>query len=274
MTFGLETSSRISIDPPVLSHKMQLIRVGEESSQITPLRKSKRDRFPVIVQFFRVASDLTNFKPPPPRSRVKQQFPEIVQLISVGEESLENTALLAPEFPEIVQFKNVGEEFSPQYTPPARKEMFAVIAQFKNVGEEFMKHPTPVPQFAVIRQFKIVGEEFLSHHTPPREFRVIMQSLNVGEALSHNTPIVGPQASAPAVRVKPSRIEASFSPLKVTTLLLSSDIRIVVSPAHSSPRTVMALPLNVIDSVISYSPGLTSTVSPSCAASMAGWISL
>ena len=108
------------MNPPVLSHKMQFVRVGEDSEQVTPLGVPSDDRFPVIVQFFRVASDRTNLKPPPPRF-AQQQFPEIVQLISVGEDSQEDTAPVPPEFPEIVQFRNVGEEFSEQSTPPAKK---------------------------------------------------------------------------------------------------------------------------------------------------------
>ena len=78
----------------------------------------------------------------------------------------------------------------------------------------------------------------------------------------------------------PSSTDVSVSPLsKITTLARfgsggCATILITVASAPASPRTAIALARKVIGTVITYSPGLTSTVSPSAAASIASWISV
>jgi hypothetical protein len=77
----------------------------------------------------------------------------------------------------------------------------------------------------------------------------------------------------PPVIVNPSSVEAVVSLFsKITTQArlgsVGLSIRMVVSSAPASDWTVIALPRNVMGSETTYSPGATSTVSPSFAASI------
>jgi hypothetical protein len=137
--------------------------------------------------------------------------------------------------------------------------------------------------FPEIVQFVSLGEDPEQETPPPpsAEFPEIVQLLIVGEDPEQETPPpLHPEVESsvpfPPISLKPSSFDPAPSMFsKLTTLARSgfvgvSDIRIVVCSGPASPLTVIALPLNVTGSVITYSPGLTSTVSPSAAASIAG----
>jgi len=177
------------------------------------------------------------------------EFPEITQLVRDGEEaSLQDTPPPSfAEFPEMVQLVSTGEEFPLQFTPPPYPPPFHEIVQLLSIGEEAFEQDMPPPITA--------------------EFLEIVQLLSVGDEPEQATP-PPPPAVLPFVSLNPSRLVTIVSPLSNTTTLARcgsagvSDIRIVVASAPDSDLTVIALPLKLIGSVISYSPAFTSTVSP------------
>jgi len=263
----------------VLFHRMQLVRIGEESAQSTP--PPAPAEFPEIVQLVSLGEEfLMHCTPPPPL--LVATFPEILQLMKVGDASVQYTPpppppLLRAELPQMAQLLMTGEE-SLQYTPPPAPSLprveFPQMLQRVMLGEEPSRQFTPLsPQFPEITQLVMFGEADM-HSTPHRRFAVITQFSMLGEEPTQETPL--PRLP---VSVSPSNSDPGPSPLSNNTIakykpVRTSDIRIVVSWAPKSPVTVIALPRNVMGSAMTYSPGLTSTVSPVSAALIAGWISV
>jgi hypothetical protein len=104
---------------------MQLVRFGEPPSQYTPPPES--DEFPEIVQLVRVGEELPMQYTPPPYCDA--------------------------EFPEIVQFVRVGEDPGPQYTPPPPEyAVFLETVQFviEGLSPRLTAIPPQVP-FVTVR---------------------------------------------------------------------------------------------------------------------------
>ncbi|HAK94948.1 MAG TPA: hypothetical protein DCM87_08075 [Planctomycetes bacterium] len=176
----------------------------------------------------------------------------------------------------IVQLIRVRDAFQKQDTPPpAERVEFPEIVQLVSVAEALYPQYTPLPPssaiFSEIVQLVSIGKA-LQQYTPPPTMRFDQETLLV---------------PSPPVSLKLSSFDSVPSPLSnITTLALSgfvgvSDILIVVTSAPPSDLTTMFFTgglaglsgswsrLKSIGSVITYSPGMTSTVSPSAAASMA-----
>jgi hypothetical protein len=161
-----------------------------------------------------------------------------------------------------MQLDRVREAPDKANTPPPElvADEFSEMIQSISLGEHECKQRTPPPLFSTlfctIAQLLTVAEEASKRILPPSHL------------FSEDT-----QEPLPPVTVNPSRTDSAVSLLsKITTLprLGSADvpIRIVVSSGPVSDITVMAFPLNVTGTVITYSPGATSTVSASLAASI------
>jgi len=237
--------------PEVLSSTSQSIIVRAESSQHITAPPLIPAEFSTILQRVRTSSDRLPQNIPPP-------FPF--------------TPLIVPdvELPQMRQSVMVREESSQHDIPP----------------------PEPGTELSLIVQPTSVGEAPEVGFNPPplsAVFRVIVQAITVGEAPTHKMPpppiplAAGrgsvSQVPLPPVSVNPSRTDAAVSLLSKTTTLARLEsvgvpIRMTVSSAPASARTVMALPRNVMGSVTTYSPVATSTIAPSSAASIPAWIVL
>ena len=98
---------------------------------------------------------------------------------------------MSAEFPEIVQLVSVGEEFPPQHTPPPQTAEFPEIVQLVSVGERIRSRPRRrrssrrrVPRDRAVGQRR--GGALAVHAAAAavrREFPEIVQLVSVGEGV-------------------------------------------------------------------------------------------